>query len=203
MSSHRFAVALVVADLLPHAIRKYLCPAARQRIEAGLHQLAEHLLVAHAVQVGEERDLDRSEALQVNTGPYALEATQQVRVIAERQIRVQAVDDVDFGERLVGAGAELVPGAFEREGVGALVARLQARERAKQAARYADVRRLDADVVVEIRAARVTALALGVGEGADGQQVWRLEEPQPIGRIEPFASFQLSGDVGETRGLDA
>ena len=30
-------------------------------------------------------------------GPDALEAAQQLRVVVERQIRVQAVDDVDFG----------------------------------------------------------------------------------------------------------
>ena len=42
-------------------------------------------------------------------GPDALEAAQQLRVVVERQIGMQAVDDVDFGERLVGALAQLVP----------------------------------------------------------------------------------------------
>ena len=32
-------------------------------------QLAQHLLVGHAVEIGEERDLDRGEALQVDVGP--------------------------------------------------------------------------------------------------------------------------------------
>ena len=61
--------ALVVADLAPHALGEDLRAAAGQRIEAGIHQLAEHLLVGPAVEVGEERDLDGGEALQVNVGP--------------------------------------------------------------------------------------------------------------------------------------
>ena len=197
------AVALVVTDLLAHALGEHLCAAAGQRIEAGGHQLAQHLLVGHPVEIRKERNLDGREALQVNVRADALEAAQQVRVVAERQVGVQAVDDVDFGERLVRAGAELVPGLLERQRVRALVARLQPRERAEEAAGDTDVRRLDADVVVEVGAAVVPALALAVRERADGEQVARLEEAQPVGRVEPLASLELLGDVGEPGGLDA
>ena len=76
-----------MADLLAHALGEDLGAAAGQRIEARLHQLAQHLLVGHAVEIGEERDLDRGEALQMNAGPDPLEAAQQVRVVAERQVR--------------------------------------------------------------------------------------------------------------------
>ena len=58
--------ALVVGDLPAHALGEDLGAAARQRIEPGRHQLAQHLLVGHPVEVGEERDLDRREALQMN-----------------------------------------------------------------------------------------------------------------------------------------
>ena len=75
-------VALVVADLPAHALGEDLGAAAGQRIESGRHQLAQHLLVGHPVEVGEERDLDRGEALQVDAGTDALEAAQQVRVVA-------------------------------------------------------------------------------------------------------------------------
>src|SRR5687768_17654670 len=54
------------------------------------------LFRSHAVQVREERDLDRREALQVDAGTDALEPPQHLRVVVERQIRVQAVDDVDL-----------------------------------------------------------------------------------------------------------
>ena len=56
--------ALVVRDLPAHALGEDLGAAAGQRIEPGRHQLAQHLLVGHAVQIREERDLDGGEALQ-------------------------------------------------------------------------------------------------------------------------------------------
>ena len=149
--------ALVVRDLPAHALGEDLRAAAGQRVEAGRHQLAQHLLVGHAVQIGEERDLDGGEALQVDVGTDPLEAAQQLRVVVERQIGMQAVDDVDFGERLVAARAQLVPGLLERHRVGAGVAGLQPRERAEQAARHADVGRFEADVVVVVGAARRAA----------------------------------------------
>ena len=101
--------ALVVRDLPAHALGEDLRAAARQRIEPGRHQLAQHLLVGHAVEIGEERDLDGGEALQVDVGTDPLEPAQQLRVVVERQIGMQAVDDVDFGERLVRALPQLVP----------------------------------------------------------------------------------------------
>ena len=109
--------ALVVADLPPHALRENLGAAARQRVEPGVHQLAQHLLVGPAVEIGEERDLDGGEALQMDVRTDPLEAAQHVQVVVERQIRVQAVDDVDLGERLVRARAQLVPGLLERHRV--------------------------------------------------------------------------------------
>ena len=149
--------ALVVRDLPADALGEDLGAAARQRIEPGGHQLAQHLLVGHAVEIGEERDLDGGEAFQVDVGPDALEAAQQLRVVVERQIGMQAVDDVDFGERLMRALAQLVPRLFERHRVGAGVAGLQARERAEQAAGDADVGRFEPDVVVVEGAARRAA----------------------------------------------
>ena len=57
---------LSCADLPADALGEDLRAAAGQRIEPGVHQLAQHLLVGHAVEIGEERDLDRGEALQVD-----------------------------------------------------------------------------------------------------------------------------------------
>ena len=101
--------ALVVADLLSHAFGENLGAAARQRVEAGALQFAQHLFVGHPVEIGEERDLHRREALQVDAGPDAFEPAQHVQVVVERQLGVEAVDDVDFGERLGGAAAAACP----------------------------------------------------------------------------------------------
>ena len=69
-------------DLLAHALGEDLGAAAGQRVEPGGHQLAQHLLVGHAVEIGEERDLDGREALQVDVRADPLEAAQQLRVVA-------------------------------------------------------------------------------------------------------------------------
>ena len=151
---------LSCADLPAHALGEDLGAAARQRIEARVHQLAQHLLVGLAVEIREERDLDGGEALQVDVGTDPLEAAQQLRVVVERQVGVQTVDDVDLGERLMGALPQLVPRLLERHRVGAVVARLEAGERAEQAARDADVGRLEADVVVVEGSRAVPLLAL-------------------------------------------
>ena len=74
--------ALVVRNLFPHALGEDLRAAAGERIEPGLHELAQHLLVRLPVDIGEERDLNRRETLQVNAGADRLEAAQQIRVVA-------------------------------------------------------------------------------------------------------------------------
>ena len=165
------AAALVVRDLPADALGEDLRAAAGQRIEPRLHQLAQHLLVGLAVEIGEEGDLDGGEAFQVDVGADALEAAQQLGVVVERQVGMQPVDDVDLGQRLVRALAQLVPRLLERHRVGAVVARLEAGERAEQAARDADVGRLEADVVVVEGARAVALLALAVREPADAQQI--------------------------------
>ena len=75
-------------------------------------QLAQHLLVGPAIEVGEERDLDRGERLQVDVGPELLEARAAARRSTQNgRFGMQPVDDVDFGERLIGARPQLVPSA--------------------------------------------------------------------------------------------
>ena len=133
----------------------------------------------------------------MNAGTDALEAAQQVRVVAERQIRVQAVDDVEFGQRLVRALTQLVPRLLERHRVRLGHPGLQPRERAEQAARLADVGRLETQVVVEVGARAVALLALAVRQPADGQQIGRVEQADAVLEREPFAGLQLVVDVGQ------
>src|SRR5678815_1150156 len=142
------AAALIVSDLPPYALREDLGAASRQRVEPRVHQLAQNLLVGLAIEIGEERNLHRGEALEMDVGADPLEAAQQLRVVVEREIRVQTVDDVNHGEWLVGALPQLVPRLVERHGVRAVVARLQAGTGAEVTARHTDVRRFEANVVV-------------------------------------------------------
>ena len=150
--------------------------------------------------IGEERDLDRGEALQVNAGPHLLQPAQQIRVVAERQSRVQAVDDVDFGDGLAGALPELVEDLLDRHRVRAGHALFQPRERAEQARRFADVGRFEPQVVIEVRARAVTALALAVGDPAERQQIGRVEQRDAVLERQPLPRLDLLGDVRQSGG---
>jgi hypothetical protein len=105
--------ALVVGDLPAHTLGEDFGASAGKRIEARFPQLDEHLLVGLRVKVGEEGDLDRGEALEMNVGADPFEAPEQLRVVVERQIRVQAVDDVDLGQRLITPAPKLLPRLFQ------------------------------------------------------------------------------------------
>ena len=187
--------AFVVANLAADALREHLGPSARQRVEPGLHQFAQHLLVGPAVDVREERDLHRREALEMHVGADALEPPQQLQVVVERQVRVQTVDHVYLGQGLVLPRPQLVPHLLQGQGVGTVVAGLQAGERAEQAACDADVGRLDADVVVEERPARVPPLALAVGQPTQRQQVGAGEQPHAVFVAQPHPVVELLGDI--------
>jgi len=69
-------------------------------------------------------------------------------------------------------------------------------------ARDADVRRLDAYVVVEVGAALVALFAFPVGEPADGEQIGRLEQADAIGQVEPDAGVEFFSDFGQAGGSD-
>src|ERR1035437_2677672 len=94
----------------------------------------------------------------------ALETPKQLQVVLERQVGVQSIDDVYFRQRLVAALTKLLPGILERHRVRVRVARAEPRERTEQAARHADVGRLDANVVVVVCEIAVPPLALANGE---------------------------------------
>ena len=169
-------VSLVVADLLAHPLGEDFGSSAGQRREPRVHQLAQHLFVGLSVEIGEERDLHRRKALQMDLGPDAFEAPKQLEVILERQVGMQAVDDVHFGERLIVAHAQLLPCVFERHRVGTGIAGPQPRKRTEQATRHADVRRFDANVVVVVGQVAVPPLALAIGQRRHLEQIGVLEQ---------------------------
>ena len=89
-------VDLAAADAVPHARGEYLRPAAGQGTEPGVDQLLQRLAVRHAELRGKEMDLDRREGLQMQSRITKADRPQQVGVVAEREVRVQTVDDMDF-----------------------------------------------------------------------------------------------------------
>src|SRR5690349_12044504 len=110
----------------------------------------------------------------MDVGTNALEPAQHVEVVIERQLRMKAVDDVDFGQRLMGTLAQLVPRLLERHRVRAGIARSKTGERAEQTACHADVGGLETDVEVVIRPVLMPFLALAIGEPANRQKIRTL-----------------------------
>ena len=196
-------VRLVVADLAADPLGEDLRPAPRQRVEPRLHQFTQHFLVGLAVELREEGDLDRREALQVDIRPDPLEAAQQLQVVVPGQIGMQAVDDVHLRQRLIRPLAQLVPRLLQAHRVGAVVARLQPREGAEETARDADVGRLEADVVVEVGTAAVPPLALAVGEPADREEIGRREQPDAVVQRQPFTGIELVRDPVQANGVQS
>ena len=113
---------------------------------------------------------------------------------------MEAVDDVDFGERFVRTLPKLGEDLLQRHRMRAGVVRPQARERAEQTRRFADVRRLEPQVVIEIGARAMPPLALAIGHPADGQEVGRLKQAQPVVQRQALAALELVGDVEEIGG---
>src|SRR6185369_7237376 len=96
----------------------------------------------------EERNFHGSEALQMNTRTNRLQPAKHVEVVRKRQVGMEAVDDVDFGERLVRALTKLAEDLLERHRIRLRIARLEARERTEETRGHADVRGLETQVVV-------------------------------------------------------
>ena len=133
----------------------------------------------------------------MHVGADALEPPQQLEVVVERQVRVQAVDHVHLGEGLVLPSPQLVPHLIEGQGIGAVVTRPQPCERTEQTARDADVGRLDPDVVIEERLAGMPPFALAIGEPAQRQQVGAVEQPYAVLVEQPNPGVELFRDIEE------
>ena len=97
----------------------------------------------------------------------------------------------------VEARLQLPPGLGVRHRVGARLALLEARERAEAAARLADVRRVDVEVAVEVRAVAVQALADLVGQHAQLEEVSVFEERHAVFERQRLSVAHLVADPGQ------
>ena len=184
------AVDLVIANDPPHAFVEDLCAAARQRIHAGVHQLQQRLANGELAPLRQIGDLHHGERLQMDFRETLLQAAQHLAVPIQRQLRMQAADDVELGDRFAPALARAMPHFFERPGVrlgilGALA------EGAQLAAGHAHVGGIDVPVDVEPGDVAVLALAHQVGHVADGQNVGAAEEREAVVEIQALAGLHF------------
>ena len=116
---------------------------------------------------------------------------------------MQAVDDVNLGEGLMGALPQLVPRLFERHRVRPVVAGLQAGEGAEQAAGDTDVGRFEPDVEVVVGPRGVPLFAFAIGQPAERQRVRTVEERQAIVEGKADTGLEFVVDAGEAERCEA
>src|SRR6266536_5507791 len=117
---------------------------------------------------------------------------QHVGVEREVDVRILAVDAVDLGEARERVLRDRVP----NEVVGAdrvrVLLLLRLRERAELALHAADVRLVQVEVLDEVDLVAAAAhTAREIGELAEGEQVVRLHEREPVLEVEPLARLDL------------
>ena len=172
VSSHSLPVDLVIADDAPHALGEDLRAAAGQRIHARVLQPLQHFA---------NRDLRAAargsaistivKAFRCTCGKRCFRPRSISQIPVERQLRMQAADDVELGDRFASSPRPArCPDLVERHRVRLRIARLLA-ERAEPAAGHADVGRIDVAVDVEVRDVAVQPLAHDVGHVAERQDV--------------------------------
>ena len=103
-------------------------------------------------------------------GKRSFSPLDQVEKIFERQVGMQAADDVELRHRLGVARSRGLPCLFQSHGVAGRVALLAA-EGAQLAGRHAHIGRIDVAIDVEVGHVAVHALAHVVGQPAHGQHV--------------------------------
>ena len=85
-------------DQVAHAVGEDLGAAAGHRVEAGVLQLAQHLLVRAALELRDVVDLGRRVELEMDVRQRRLQLAEELGVVLEVDVRVLAVDHVDLGE---------------------------------------------------------------------------------------------------------
>ena len=174
------------------AVGEDLGPAAGERPEPRLLELAQHLLVREPGKRRHVVDLRGRVALQVHVRQRRLERADRVDVEIEADVRVLAVHHVDLGEPgqavlLDRVGHELL--GRDRVRVLLLARR---RERAELAFDAADVGLVEIEVLDEVDLVRAAAHSpRGVGQLAEREQVVRLEDREAVLEVEALAGLHL------------
>ena len=142
-------------------------------------------------------------ALRCTCGKALFQPRDQINVVLERQIGMQAADDVKLGDRLGVAGRGGVPDLFQRHGVGAGRV-LLASEGAQAAGRYANVGVVNVAVDIEVSDVAVHPLANMVRQPADRQNVTRAVERQRVVSRQTFVRHHLvvNGPKARVVGLE-
>src|SRR5580704_1219058 len=115
-----------------------------------------------------------------------LQAGTEIEEILKRQIRMQSANNVELGNGFGVAGSGGVESFIERHGVGAGRIFFTA-EGAQTARGYANIRRIDMPVDVEIRLVAVHALADEISHPSHRENVASAIQSESVVGVEPLA----------------
>ena len=184
------AVDFVIADDAPHSLVEDFRAAARQRIHAGIDQLGKRLANRKLAALRQIGDLHHGERLQVNLGEALLQPAKHVAIPIQRQLRMQAADNMELGDRFAPTLARAMPHFVERPGVSlGILGALS--EGAQLATRHADIGGIDVPVDVKPGDVAVFALAHQVGHIADGENIVALEKRDAVRGIQANIGLYL------------
>ncbi len=206
---------LAAIRLVMDAVVEDLGPAARERAQAGALQFREHPpdaveprlasrvaevvgALVHLGDLGEVHDLHGRECLDVQIAPqtprFRADRRDQVGVVTEREVGVQAADGVDLGGARFHGLADLVLHILHVTRVRADVV-LLAVELAELAREGADVGIVEVAVDVEVRGLAVQAAAHRVCQTQHGPEIRRGVERLAVVECEPIAGENLGPDA--------
>src|ERR1019366_2907037 len=161
---------LVIANDVPDAVGKNLGAATGHGVEPRFFKFDQHLARRHLANLREKGNLDHGERFEVHLRKSLFQARDQINVVLEWQVGVQAADDVKLRDRFGVTGSSGVPDFVQRHGVGARGILLAA-EGAQAAGGHANIGVVNVAVDVEVGDVPVHPLANVVRQPADRQDV--------------------------------
>src|SRR6266568_163656 len=180
------------ADLLPDLLHQDFGTATRHGAETGADKALKHLLDRQAGNTGKIFDLHGGEGFDMELRCGMADGPQGLFVELERQVGVQAADDMHFGGSFT-LRRDSPPADFvQRQGVGAVLAG-GSREGAEGAAVDADVGRVYMAVDVEKNVLAVFACVDLGGQFTYPQQVVGLEQEQRLVRGNALTGADFCG----------
>ncbi len=176
----------VIANNPAHARMKNLRAAAGKGIDPRLFQLQQGFFGGKFRDAREVAHLDHGECFQVHARAALFEPADHFQKIFERQVRVQAADNVKFQRAFAHTLFRARINLIQRKIVGAGRVGIAAKG-AKLAVCNADVCRIDVPIDVVIRDIAVLFLAHVIRQPAHGQQVGRTIQRDAVVKAQPFA----------------
>src|SRR5581483_11230223 len=140
---------LMVADKMSHAVRKNLCAASGQRIDARIAQALQSLTDRKLRASRKKRHLHHGEGLDMHLWKPLLQAAHQIKKIFERQVRMQSANNMKLGHRLGITGSGCLPCLLKCHGISAGSILLAAKS-TEPAGGHAHVRWINMPVYIEI-----------------------------------------------------